>query len=787
MIRRATCISTWRRTAVLVATLLMMTTVAVLLGPLPAQARGQSDARERIALPELVRLGDLFLASGRTGRAIEFYNRFRWNFQDEPLYWRRFAALYEHSGDLERALSCLEHVAHLEGTVLADVVKESELLWRLQRPDAALARLVGSKEQADPGEVAYWELLYQLAWEEEQELLALEALRMRWQARPDPESARNLCHLLAETGGYDEAARVALASLQSPAHLPGGHDHQPQSPKPLDEQPLQVEPQPALLLLGTQLALEGERLEQARALVMFASRHSDRYRKHPEYFLARALVAVAGERAGEADQEFQHALAMKPDLDGGCPAWFDASVSLEDRVMAEHALGRCEDQAQRRPAAWDLLADVYNLVGRPAEAARWRKLARSRSTWGEPLGAARGASAVEMTLIEAVERDDHPAVAALLAADRGRLSLSARVAGLQAVDRSDEAWALLEDAGLTRPQRLPTTPVEAALMKKARRMRGDRLSGAWARGEARAIGALRVEAARAWTELRLSPLYLGVEAEGSRLHGPETLPVWPRAREAQLALSGRMRDSSREIRLTLGGRFLPGLRPLPHGRLSYHGSTMDRRFRLSLQAFLAELPTYTALLRTSAIQDGGSFGATWLLAHDIEAGGLLQANFFSTRERQTLGSELELGLEAARRFDLDSFIVRPRVFATRAFRRSRARLPSSVLPFVLTDEDSRQLQLADFASLGLGLGLGNDLGQEALARGPHPSLRYNVTAFAAYVWPYVRPGFGAEGNLGFIFARHQELAAAAFFYSGWREGLGQSYAGISLTYAVRWN
>ena len=58
--------------------------------------------------------------------------------------------------------------------------------------------------------------------------------------------------------------------------------------------------------------------------------------------------------------------------------------------------------------------------------------------------------------------------------------------------------------------------------------------------------------------------------------------------------------------------------------------------------------------------------------------------------------------------------------------------------------------------------------------------------FAAYVWPYVRPGFGVEANLGLVFARHQELATTAFLYSGWREDLGQSYAGLSLTYCLRW-
>ena len=750
-------------------------------GALAGGAARAQPSGDTIELPELVRLGDLFLASGRTGRAIDFYNRFRFNFQREPLFWRRFAALYEHAGDLERALSCLEHVTHLEGTVLADVVKESELKWRLQRPGAALARLVGSKEQAEAGDLAYWELLYSLAWEEEQELLALEALRMRWRAAPTPEIARDLCHLLAETGGYDEAAKVALEALQlppRPAAVALSH-----AAMEVDVEPA---PQPALLLLGTKVALEGGRIDRARALIREATRRAERYRRHPEYFLARALTAAAAERAREANREFEQALVMKPDLDGGCPAWLDAAVTLEDRAMADSALLHCEERERRRPASWDLLADVYHLVGRPAEAARWRALARTRAGWGEPLSPPAGTSTAEMTLLEAVERDDRDAVSTLLASHHSALSLTGKVAALQTLDRADEAWGLLEDSGLTGADRLPSTPTEAALIKKARRMRGDRLSGAWALGEARAIGDLRMEGARAWVEQRLSPVYLGIEGEATRLHGPETLPVWPRARESKLALSVRLRDASRETRIMLGARFLPGLKPVPHGRLTFNSVTVDRRFRLTLQAFLAELPTYTALLRTSALQDGGAIGATWLLAQDVEVNGLLMANFFSTRDRQTLGGEMELSTEAARRFDLPTMIVRPRVFANRSFRRSRARLPDSILPILSSDDDRRQLQLADFASLGLGVGLGNDLGRETLARGAHPSLRYNLSAFGAYVWPYLRPGYGVEANLGLVFARHQEIATTAFMYSGWREALGDTYAGLSLTYAVRW-
>ena len=115
--------------------LLLLALAAAPAAAAPKQAPLRRPApAEAIKLPMLVRMGDLLLASGQVRRAISFYDRFRFNFDAEPLFWRRFAALYEQAGDLERALACLEHVSRLEINVLDDALKEAELLWRLQRP-----------------------------------------------------------------------------------------------------------------------------------------------------------------------------------------------------------------------------------------------------------------------------------------------------------------------------------------------------------------------------------------------------------------------------------------------------------------------------------------------------------------------------------------------------------------------------------------------------------------------------------------------------------------------------
>jgi tetratricopeptide (TPR) repeat protein len=766
---------TTRRVGRLPLLLLLLLGVAgpVQAAPKPAPLR-RPVPTETIKLPILVRMGDLLLASGQVGRAISFYDRFRFNFDNEPLFWRRFAALYEQAGDLERALACLEHVSRLEINVLDDGLKEAELLWRLQRPGAALTRLLALKPHVEDGDSRYWQLLFDLAWAEEREPLAVESLQALWRGKRSPAVAKDLCHLLAKQGEYDKGARTALDTIEQRPH-------------------------PALLLIGMRLALEGRRQELADALLAHGERNAGFYRRHPEFFLARAAHASLRDRAGEAQRDFEQAATMSANLEEVCPAWLEASVSLEDRVMAEAALARCREEESRRPSSWDLLADVYAMLGAGRQADQWRARAREQSGWADPAAMADRPltlSTLEHELLDAIERDDKAGVQGAMARAAGPFRLPYQVAALQALDRPDEAWVLLEEAGFAARDVAPASREEAVLVKKALRMRGDWLSGAWLRSEAVSLGLLRSYGVRGWVEQRFRPFYLGVEAAHTFLSFSPQSELQFRSQELEAGAWLRRRQTSTDTRLKGGVRFLGRNEMSPYARLQHQYHPAQLPLHLELRGFLGDLPVYTALLRAAAVRDGGEVSAGWQFPREIAAAAAVGVSRFSLRDRRLLSTELALYGEVARRFSLEYWSVRPRLFLSHNGRRNQPGVSGVVrrpgggeATGAGSAEDEaalRQVQLGDYSSAGIGASVGNDFGTEPQGRGPRRSFRYSLSGWAAYVLPSLQQGYGIEAHFGFVFARRQELAASAFLYGGWREAVAERYGGVSLSYVARW-
>jgi hypothetical protein len=52
--------------------------------------------------------------------------------------------------------------------------------------------------------------------------------------------------------------------------------------------------------------------------------------------------------------------------------------------------------------------------------------------------------------------------------------------------------------------------------------------------------------------------------------------------------------------------------------------------------------------------------------------------------------------------------------------------------------------------------------------------------------PAQRLTYSVDAGLGYLFARHQELAATGFYRTDQGGLIGQRYAGFSLNYALRW-
>jgi predicted Zn-dependent protease len=744
----------------------------ILLLAQPAWARSisSSGARKSIDTPapgkavklyELVRLGDALVATGQVERAIAFYNDFRFNFANEVVYWRRFAQLYERIGDLERALGCLDHLPRLEGTELGDAVRQAELLWRLRRPEAALARLVGSKEQATVNDSAYWRLLHELAWNQEQDLLALEALRSLWKSERDASVALDLFNLVTRTGNYDEASAVVLEALNTRAD-------------------------PDLLLRGVRFALEGRRYAAARQMVERAERRFGTGRtRHPDFFHARALVAVAAGHAGEADRDFARAATLDPE-GTACRSWMEASVSFASRTMARRALNRCREQEERRPSSWDVLADVYRVLSRPIDAARTRAMARVRGSWAEPGEYEVDTPAAEMDLVEALDRGDRPGIARLFEQGPTSFSLPVRVAALEALDRHDEAWVLLEDGGFTREDRLPQTLEEARLVRRAHWLKEDRLSGAWLSGLGTRIGELSTYGWSARGEQRVRHYYVGLQISQTRLDSPHPEQLWGGRNELGIYVQGRRHWANHETRAMAGFLYVPPRGYTPQGEISHTASLLGERLQVDLEGFFAQLPTYTGALRANAVMDGLSAAAHGRLASELELRAAVQGTRLGAGDRTLIGYGLTVVAECARRFLLPFATLRPRAYVERTMRHNQPYLPDQLLTSLARGAELDDFWLRGYTSAGVGVGFGNALGQAVDGMGPYVSLRYSLQATGSWALEAGRAGLGAEGTLSAVFMRHQELGVNGYFYSGFAGNFGEQNLGGSLSYVLRW-
>ncbi len=714
-----------------------------------------------LKLYELVRLGDVLVASGQIERAIEFYNDFRFNFAKEAVYWRRFARLYEQVGDLERALGCLDHVPKLEGTELADVVRQAELLWRLRRPAPALARLVGSREQARADDTTFWRLLYDLAWSQEEDLLALEALRNLWRAQRDLGVALDLFQLIRRTGNYDEAAAVVIETLR-----------------------LSGLPNPDLLLSGVEFALEGRRMSAAAEMVRLAEAQPG-YKVHPELPLARALLAVERGRLAAAEADFRGAMALGGD-DEACPAWLSAAVLYQSRAATQRALSSCAERERRRPGSWDLLADAYRIAGRPLDALEHRQLARQRATWAEPREYAPETPAIEIDLQEAMDREDRPTVARLLASAPATLKLRTRVAALETLDRHDDAFALLEDSGFTSEDRIPANVEEATLLRRAYWLKEDHLDGVWADGVGGVVGDLVSFGWQGRVEQRIRRLTYGLEARQLRLTLPRPIELGGGGDEIAAAAIVRRRRGADESTLKLGAQRLPtGWQPLVE--LRHVTALLQDRLAIESEIFLGRLPGQTAALRTHALLDGVSASASLRrLPHQIELRGAVEAGRLAARDRDLIGWQGAALVEGARRYLLSELMLRPRVYLAHDLRHHDRYLPTSLLPALTRGVPLEGFWLDSTTSAGAGLAIGNALGQPVDGRGPHVALRWSAQGVASLAVPALVPAFGVEGSVGAVLARHQELGLAGFFYSGFQQRLGERSVGLTLTYAARW-
>jgi tetratricopeptide (TPR) repeat protein len=731
-------------------------------GPPKPPANEAKRGTQAFELAELVALADALEAKGLPERAVSAMDSFRFNFKDNPDYWSRLARLYEHVGELERALACHEQLARLKAMSLDDSIRQARLLWRLQRPDAALTRLMALQGQARDTDVNYWNLLGDLAWRLENDLIATETYGRLWRTQRSADVGERLWRSLLNMGRREEAMKVAEEAYDKLGS-------------------------PGFLVTAVDLAAKSNDWTKIRALFRKADGKDSLFSKESMFWFQRAQLAVQDDRAGDAEKYFRRVLAIDARSEDAHSEWLTLAVHVQDRSMARRALDHWGPEVEKDRDAWFLLSDAYLLLGDNSKATRFRKLAREarardRAMSGRPL-------TPEEEIEEAIERRDRVAIESRLKTHGNGLPLPIRVAALRELGRDEDAWVLLEAAGLTEDKRLIGSEDASALVSDVRDLRENYLSGAWAWGQSRQYGPLDVRSAGGRIEVRKRRLLVGLEAEAGDLWaGTRQNLVSQGNREQRAHLIAKLRAPFGETSLRAGAEFLPeGYRPSL--TLSQFISVAQTRFEMRLEGSFGALPTHSPLLRVAALRDG--FDADVLIgltrSKSVELGLSTSMGRFVTRSRVPLTHEIGGRGELAFRLPVGSAFFRPRLDVFRNLAPPLEDVPQDLFPFLQAGEVQAQDILSlQYSSVGAGLTVGSNHADVGEARGPHVSLRYHLDAWAGHLWPAAKMSYSAEAGLGLVFARHQEIAVTGYYYTAVGSSTGDRYAGASLNYTLRW-
>jgi tetratricopeptide (TPR) repeat protein len=399
----------------------------------------------------------------------------------------------------------------------------------------------------------------------------------------------------------------------------------------------------------------------------------------------------------------------------------------------------------------------------------------------------RAAEAASAHLAAAIDRQDRGAVREILATEGGLLTVSERVDAEHEIGRDDRAWDLMARA----PALSGDPDEDASLALLRHELAEDRMSGAFAAGRFEDLSGLAMFDQEGRVEVKHGQLSFGAVAEHDRLDssaGPVIGTV--HADEAKAGLGLGFRGPIGDTRLEAGGYgFSSRYVPYATGELR---TEPLRGFSVELEAFYHQRPTDTAALRAAALRDSAELELGWRFGERYLVAAAAGATHYGDRAGAFL-SDGEIG-----RLELSALVRKAapliRVRADGFFEQNQlaTAMPAGLAAVVQPGTSIDNVLPETYGTAGVGvtlLGATDNEDDMASGRTPlacHRCLRPFADVWAGWLMPAQKLTYSLDGGIGYLFARHQELAAMAFYHNDQGGQAGQRYAGASLHYTLRW-
>jgi tetratricopeptide (TPR) repeat protein len=202
--------------------------------------------------------------------------------------WESLASAQERKRQFAGALATRLEIQRRFGVTPINALAVAKLQWALGRGGDALAELEGVIDSAATARSAYWEVLAEIAWQEEADALALRAYRTLWESgRLDVVGAERLLLLARNAGRADDVIRIGRLSWSRLR-------------------------QPRLLLFAMDEAARTGRWDEVERMAAEAATADDDFARLPAYWLLRARADESAGRIPEAVLAYRRALAGDP-------------------------------------------------------------------------------------------------------------------------------------------------------------------------------------------------------------------------------------------------------------------------------------------------------------------------------------------------------------------------------------------------------------------------------------------------------------------------------------------
>jgi tetratricopeptide (TPR) repeat protein len=497
----------------------------------------------------------------------------------------------------------------------------------------------------------------------------------------------------------------------------------------------------SVLLTGMDAAIEAERWDAARTLASIAVPRREELADEPSYWSALGRLAAHDGKPTEAVAAFAKAVELAP-RDG----------ALADDLHA----ARIEAGLDPDP---DAAADAHDRAGEAASA----------------------------RLAAAIDHHDRRAVRKILTTESGLLTLSDRVDAERELGRDDRAWALLTRA----PTHTGDADEDASLALLRHEVAQDRMSGASVTGRYEDLSGLSTFGQDGRVDVKWGPLSIDAVAEHDRLDseaGPLIGAI--HTDEAKAGLGLAFQGPISDARLGAGAYgFASGFVPYALGGLRLEPIS---GLSLDVEGLYHTRPTDTAALRAAALKDSAELEIAWRFAERYLVAAAGGATNYTDRAGAFLANGATGRMELSALLRKAAPLVRLRADGFVEANRLAATMPAGLAAVVQPGTPVDEVLPQTYGTAGVGLtlmGLTDNEDDMGTARAPlacRRCLRPFADVWAGWLMPAQRLTYSLDAGLGYLFARHQELAATGFYRTDQGGLIGQRYAGFSLNYALRW-